>query len=420
MRLANVPLVALNLVNLAARRLARRWRGLDRAAQRVGRQAERLQEQVAHAANLRSMASSLRATSERMQRRAARFQEHVVAPWRVERTVTRALARVAAGRGPIVVGPWTSEVGYEALYWIPFLHWFVDRYAIPSSRVVAISRGGVEAWYRGIADRYVEIFDLMDAAAFSAHAAARRASGDQKQIVLSAVEQDIVREACARVGLRGAQVCHPGLMYRLFRSFWHDDRALDYLFRHTRYDRVRLKGVVQPPPGLPAEYVAVKFYTGPALSDSAETRQALRAIIERIAARMPLVVLDTGLTVDEHRDVLFDGVPGVVTLPALREPSSNLGLQTSVIAGARLFVGTCGGLAWLAPLLGVDTLAVYEDDRYLASHLYAARHAYRRTGAARFITMDVHALRRLDLHARGTVADLVQCRAPLYGAPGGP
>src|SRR3989442_2720473 len=153
MRLANVPLVALNLVTLAARRLARQWRGFDRAAQRVGRQAQCLQEQAVHTVNLRSMASSLRATSERMQRRAARFQEHVVAPWRVERTVTRALARVAAGRGPIVVGPWTSEVGYEALYWIPFLHWFVDRYAIPSSRVVAISRGGVEAWYRGIADR---------------------------------------------------------------------------------------------------------------------------------------------------------------------------------------------------------------------------------------------------------------------------
>jgi hypothetical protein len=406
MRLANLPVVALNLVHIAARRLARRWRGFDRSAQRRIRQAKRLQEQATRTASLQSVAGSMRAASERLQRRAARFQEHVVVPWRVEREVKRALARAAAGSDPIIVGPWTSEVGYEALYWIPFLHWFADRYGIPSSRVVAISRGGVQAWYRGIADRYVEIFDLMDAASFSAHASARRESGDQKQIVLSAFEQDVARQACARIGVPHAHVCHPGLMYRLFRSFWHDDRALDYLFRHTRYDRVRLKGFVEPPPGLPVEYAAVKFYTGPALGDSAETRQALRAIIARVAARMPIVVLDTGLAVDEHRDVLFDGIPGVTTLPALRKPSTNLGLQTAVIAGARLFVGTCGGLAWLAPLLGVDTLAIYEDDRYLAAHLYAARHAYRRTGAARFITMDVHALRRLDLHARGRVANL--------------
>jgi hypothetical protein len=205
-------------------------------------------------------------------------------------------------------------------------------------------------------------------------------------------------------------------MYRLFRSFWHDDRALDYIFRHTRYDRVRLKDVVQPPPGLPAEYAAVKFYTGPALSDSPETRETLRAIIERLAARMPIVALDTGLAVDEHRDVLFDGIRGSIVFPAVREPSTNLGVQTAVVAGARLLVGTCGGLAWLAPLLGVDTLAVYEDDRYLAAHLYAARHAYRRTGAARFVTMDVHALRRLGVHARG--ADLAALVSPEQSAHG--
>ena len=77
-----------------------------------------------------------------------------------------------------------------------------------------------------------------------------------------------------------------------------------------------------------------------------------------------------------------------------------------MIAGARLFVGTCGGLAWLAPLLGVDTLAVYEDDRYLTAHLYAARYAFRRTGAARFSTLEHHGAARreraLVMHGRTT------------------
>ena len=36
------------------------------------------------------------------------------------------LWRAARGSAPIVVGPWLSEVGYEVLYWIPFLRWFVD------------------------------------------------------------------------------------------------------------------------------------------------------------------------------------------------------------------------------------------------------------------------------------------------------
>jgi ADP-heptose:LPS heptosyltransferase len=85
----------------------------------------------------------------------------------------------------------------------------------------------------------------------------------------------------------------------------------------------------------------------------------------------------------------------VTTLRPSLDPKTNLGMQTRVIAGARLFVGTCGGLAWLAPLLGVETLAVYEDDRYLTAHLYASRYAYRYTRAARFSAVNVTALRRV-------------------------
>jgi hypothetical protein len=111
---------------------------------------------------------------------------------------------------------------------------------------------------------------------------------------------------------------------------------------------------------------------------------------------MPVVLLDTAWSVDEHRDFTFDGIPGVTTLRPALDPRSNLGLQTEVIAGAALFLGTCGGLAWLAPLMGVDTIAVYEDDRHLNAHLYAARLAYRRTRAARFSTVNLNALRALD------------------------
>jgi len=139
----------------------------------------------------------------------------------------------------------------------------------------------------------------------------------------------------------------------------------------------------------------VKFYTGQALPDTPYNRDTLYRFVERLAARMPVVLLDTAWTVDEHHDYAFDAIPGVITLRPSLDPQTNLGLQTRVIAGARLFLGTCGGLAWLAPLLGVETLAVYEDDRYLSAHLYAAGYAYRYTKAARFSALNVTALRRV-------------------------
>jgi hypothetical protein len=48
-------------------------------------------------------------------------------------------------------------------------------------------------------------------------------------------------------------------------------------------------------------------------------------------------------------------------------------------------------------MMGTPTIGVYADDRFLAPHLYVARHAYRLMGAARFTTIDLAAAGTLDL-----------------------
>jgi hypothetical protein len=336
-----------------------------------------------------------RAALERSRKRIERFDDHVLTPYRAERGIKRTLARAAAGSRPVIAGPWTSEVGYETLYWLPFLAWAADRYGVHPERVIALSRGGTQPWYSGIAGRYVEIFDLVEPAEFARQSAARRDRGDQKQMALSAFDRELIHLAMTRLGLRDAAVWHPGLMYQMFRAFWYGDRSLDFLLRHTDFRRVRVTAPAAIPT-LPAEYAAVKFYTGPALPDTDANRAMLYDLVQQVAARMPVVMLDTAWSVDEHRDYAFEGIRGVTTLRPSLDPKTNLGLQTQVIAGARQFIGTCGGLAWLAPLLGVDTLAVYEDDRYLTAHLYAAKYAYRRTGAARFSTLNLKALRAVE------------------------
>ena len=397
MRIPNLAQAAVNIAGVRLRRAERHWRTVARACERLGKKARRQGELLWRAPALaRARAQRGRAAVERSRKRVVRFDDHVLAPYRTERHVTRVIARAASGGGPIIAGPWTSEVGYEVLYWIPFLHWVVDRYAVQPERVIALSRGGTESWYGGIATRYVEIFDLVDPGAFARQAAARRDRGDQKQMAPSDSDHELVRLASERLGIHGAAVWHPGVMYQLFRAFWHGDRSLEFLFRHTNFHRVRATGHAPNGLALPPEYAAVKFYAGPALPDTGPNREVLYDLVRRLAARMPVVMLDTAWSVDEHRDYAFEGIPGVTTLRPSLDPRTNLGLQTSVVAGATRFVGTCGGLAWLAPLLGVDTLAVYEDDRYLTAHLYAARYAYRRTQAARFSTLNVKALRGID------------------------
>ena len=311
-------------------------------------------------------------------------------------SVRRALRSAASGGDRIFLGPWLSEVGYEALYWVPFVRWFTRHYDLDPDRIIALSRGGVSAWYGGISAQYVEQFDLFTPQEFSARNEARRGEADQKQLALSAFDEEILARARARLALDDARVCHPSAMFRLLRQFWLGNDSLQSVLDYTEYAPVTGVAPVELPP-LPDQFVAVKFYTGRALMDTPRHRELLRALVERISRKYPIVTLNTNLALDDHEDYVFQNIPGVIALDRWMTPQNNLGVQTEVIRRASRFVGTCGSLAWLAPMLGTDTLAVYADDHFLTPHLYAARHAYASMDAARFTAMDLALLDQIDV-----------------------
>ena len=313
------------------------------------------------------------------------------------RAVEREIAAIAAGSKAIVAGPWLAEVGYEALYWVPFLRWFQDVLRVDPTRITVVSRGGVGAWYEGIAGSYVDIFDHLTPAQLSAQNEARMSAeedGGRKQSSMGAFDQAILESVGHPVSRGTGTVLHPSLLFRLFRNVWHGGLPLDWLWSHTDYER--LAPPLRPALArLPNDYIAAKLYTGTALPAAADHRDALRALVRQATAIAPVVSLDTGLPIDEHEDYLFADIPHVISAREWMDPRTNLGVQTAIAARARMFLGTCGGLAWLMPFYGVPTVAVYADDRQLAPHLFVARQAGRRIGAADFAPLDLRALQQL-------------------------
>jgi len=312
----------------------------------------------------------------------------------------RALADIAAladTPGPIVVGPWLSEVGYEALYWVPFVRWICAEHGIAPERVVAVSRGGVSSWYADIAQRYVDIFDVMPADEFATRNRERIAAeaGGQKQMGPGPLDADILQ----RAGLSAYPLCHPSFMYRLFRQFWTGNRSVESVLQRLRFAPPAANTRVPLPP-LPQRFAAVKLYTGQALPDSDVNRSLLRSWIQRVAEDLPVVLLDSPAFIDEHADFAFDG-SRVTTLGGVMTPANNLGVQTEVVRRAQTFLSTCGGLAWLAPMMGVPTSALYSDDRFLATHLYLARQVYRRMpDAGTFAAVDLRGVDVMRAPAR--------------------
>jgi len=337
----------------------------------------------------------------RLMRRSARAQEHRGFREAAE-DLDRRIADLTTGTGPIVIGPWLAEVGYEVLYWIPFLRWFQDAHGIARERLVVVSRGGMESAYGSLAAAYVDLFDLMTPEALAARNAARRSDlegGGQKQSGASTFDDELVAAVRQRLGLTSAVVCHPSLMFNLFRHVWHDNLPFDVLWRHTRYTTANRPSFAVDESvrsSIPADFIAVKAYGGPALGSSETTRRLVRDLVARAASIAPVLVLDTDVAVDEHRDFDFAGLANVTSARALMTPRTNLGVQLALLARARFFLSACGGLAWLAPFLGVPTVAVYDSDRLLAPHLFVARQAGARAAAAEFTPIDLRAIGRLE------------------------
>ncbi len=299
----------------------------------------------------------------------------------------RDLARLASGSDTIVAGPWLGEVGFELLYWVPFLRWFAERFGVAPERLLVVSRGGTASWYRPFAAGYREIFDYWTPDEFRRrHDERVAANGEQKQTQVLQFEHQLLRELTGDVHNR--VMLHPSSMYALFNPFWWGHVGEAWVHGRARYARL----LVAPSPSgfeLPAEpYTAVKFYFNDCFPPTDGNRAFLRRTLRELAAKGPVVSLTTGLRLDDHGG---DDVPatGVRALPSDLDPRGNLTLQTAIVAGAAGFVGTYGGFSYLAPFLGVPATAYFsEPDGFSRRHLAMARSALAGLGAAHLL--DVH------------------------------
>ena len=298
----------------------------------------------------------------------------------------RDLAALAGGTATIVAGPWFGEVGFELLYWAPFLAWFAERFEVTAERLLVVSRGGTRSWYEPFAAGYREIFDYMTADDYRArHDERVAASGEQKQRRALAFEHDLLRQLTADVHNRA--MLHPSTMYGLFNAFWWGHVDESWVHRHARYRRLHLPAVAD---GIvPSEpYVAVKFYFNDCFPPTDENRAFVRATLERLAASGPVVSLTTNLNLDDHGGIDMRAL-GVRGLPEHLDARENLELQSALVSRASAFVGTYGGFSYLAPFYGVPSHAYYSDpDGFSRRHLLMARSAFRTIGAGDLLRVE--------------------------------
>jgi hypothetical protein len=291
--------------------------------------------------------------------------------------VEHQLATLARDHRPIVLGPWLGEVGFELLYWIPFLRWFAARFSLPAARMIAVTRGGAAAWYAPFASRSYDVLAFMSQDEFRRRNADRAGrQGEQKQIASTSVDADIVAQVRAREAT-DVVTLHPALMYRLFAPYWWGHKTTSWIRQYAEFARMTPPTVSA---ALPERYTAVKFYFNDCFTDTPANRAFVRRTISALADRGPVISLSTGVHVDEH-DPCEPDVAAMQDIRHLLTPETNLLVQSAIVGGAERFVGTYGGFAYLAPLSGVPSVAYYTDpDGFSMRHLDLMRDVLRADG----------------------------------------
>ena len=221
-----------------------------------------------------------------------------------------------------------SEVGYEILYWIPFLRWVKKYRHFDPERLVIVSRGGVAPWYAGIGARYVDLFGFYTPEKLQQRYNERIAVGQMKQRAPTAFDREVVKLVRLSIACRDAQMFHPMYMYRLFYPYWKSRASISLIESFTSFERLPSIDAPDISDKLPDDYVAVRFYYNSAFPETTENVVFVRRLLTKVTESTDVVLLNPGFRIDDHSDLQPDVSRRVHNIDHLLGPKNNLTIQT--------------------------------------------------------------------------------------------
>jgi hypothetical protein len=263
---------------------------------------------------------------------------------------------IAATKRPIVVGPWRTELGFEALYWLPWLTKWREQYGIAKERLIAVSRGGAACWYDAAKEVDLYAYAPVETVRRQMLLDAQRQQS-VKQTTISQWERDLLRVMLNDLGIRKAHILHPSLMYTGLKGFFDGETGPNAALQQLAFAPIPTP---HPPLALPLpeKFVAVSFYARHTWPLNEETKTWVQTEIDNLSKHIPIVLLESGLHTDEHIPFPIQGA-NILSLAGHVTPQNNLAVQSAVLNKAAAFVGTYGGTMQLAVRLKKPSAGFY-------------------------------------------------------------
>lgn len=264
------------------------------------------------------------------------------------RRATSWLRRLGERPGPLVAGPWTGGRDLELLYWVPLLRWLSESAGVDPARVVAISSGGVDDWYRDVAGTYIDLFDHYPPAEV------RRWTHGRLD---AAAEASLIQLAVSATRVSAADRLLPSTLDGLLAP-----RSAAAVRAHTVHRLVPDDGL---PPYAATPYVVVHVAFNDWFRDTVQNRSFVDTLLDHLGAQSRLVLLGSSGGVPVVRVVADARIESTERL----DPRHALGVQTRIIHHAEAMFATHGGLSFVGPYVATPTVAFYAAAGFDVAHL---------------------------------------------------
>ena len=280
------------------------------------------------------------------------------------------LQEIADSGKPILAGPYLGSFDTELLLWIPFLRWALSAFKIPRDRVTCLSRGGAEAWYEGLGNRYIDAFELTSV--YQQRYEKRVGKAGLRQIGVEPFDRLLYRRGIRNMGVANkeeADWLHPSLFLRLAMAAWKGEVEPSFLTNKLVMEPLSIRpddGSGSPAQlhegsGIPSRpYIAVWFGLTPYLLRG-EAIQIVPRVLADLAREAILVDVATGKVLEPPFETVLPLENASPVEQGYVSDREHLQRITQIIGGAEVFFSAHGGLSYLGPLQNVPSVTVYSD-----------------------------------------------------------
>lgn len=271
----------------------------------------------------------------------------------------RLKSRLAKSRGPIAVGPFYSEVGYELIYWYPYINWLLSD--VEMDRVHFVGRGQLSrvffktAHHHCLVEKlgraeYMKIIE-MNSKSFSA---------SLKQKAINDIDAELIQSMAGDVKIS----INARELFRHYKKFYQEYFGRRFLGSTENYDFLDGKRFKDSDGS-----VVVKLYNSSASSLNEAKVERLFKVIQQRHPKAKIRILVSN-QYDDHEQFIGSGAVGR-EIELLKVPDvANLEFQADVLATAGHFYTNYGGMSYLGPMLGVNTTAIADNPHFWYSNAH--------------------------------------------------